>query len=388
MIHLAAILLVGMATRCLGLSFSTLDGLDSHLDAPPESLGFSPWDSCGALHGGYGVRSDGWKLGSEEYPTAVWPVGPHAFIHAHHINPGPLVKVVYLGQEYNVTERYELQSDVVLLIVDGTLDSYHALWRGYSEVTNVTVKDQVYNIPGFGQVVFNRITNETVVATSIGSKLMVGVSGGPFGFGVCAAPGAPRVAWGLASNCVAQPARWQSMRYAMSNPLAYTYSPMTVYGPSFSIPYMRDDAANFGAWTGDSGGAVFIEDGGKWWLAGLMNSGGNCRGAEIGGAFAFNAPAFSQEYWSAVAQDKLPQFLALRSHFATEPKYQPCGGTDPVAVDPPPFEPPSPSDPIVARIKKLEDDLATLKAKVDSIELLVDFPFSAGKIAPLPRFGP
>lgn len=386
-----------------GLSFATTNDLLSHISAPSTAYNFPVWDQCGHIYGAWGYRQDGSLFGSSNTPTVLWPVGPYAFVHAGHIENsggiGPVTNIVFQGQSFNVDKRYELQSDIILLIVTNKLTNYNAVWPYYSETTNVTVTPNDHFVPGFGIIHFPPITNTTIVPVNISNKTVFGMSSGPFGQGICVSPGAPAMAWGVASNTYGATYNWHSMRMSYTNPAAYSYSPLRVFTPSIQIPYASPNATNFGAWTGDSGGGIFIYDNGQWWLAALMHAGGNCLGAEIMGAFIYNASVFNQEYWNIIGDPTgVTNGLALRSYFATNAAYSFCAGypsltnqptppTNPPPVVQPPDPPPQTNGPCPSVIVPTGDeafirealDILTAKVqliseKLDRLIMSLEFP--------------
>lgn len=349
--------------RILALSFANLNESEllSHLVEPPDIYKFPAWTSSN-YYAGRGIRPDGTSLGAEYVrPTIIWPVGTNAFVLAAHFEFGASSSaeltnsyktIIYRGEEYPVINRLDLGSDLVLLLTSKTIPYYHAVWRGYSESTNIQIKTNFMILPPpFNlQIETGVQTNYVIVPKNVASNLFLSISGGPFGNAVCFIPTmGGRTAWGAAKGVYLTTSRDNNTLISeLSSPTYASWAPVST--ERCQIPYFINNQTNFGAATGDSGGANFIYDNGKWYLANLITSGANCTNSEIMGALIYNALYFKKAYWQF--KNNLGGYdnaINLRDKwFASEAKYVDSANGPSVSPVSPPVNPlPAPTNSII-----------------------------------------
>lgn len=295
---------------------------------------FPLWD-----FGAIGVTSNSQRLGSDVSDCYVWSVGPRAFVWARHVSPQPDAAVIYRGVRYELESVTPIGSDVVLGIIKGQTPTWGAVWKGFGFVTNKVPSGWP---PGFGMPA----TVDKVETVSIAKSDVVALSAGPGGIvhdneqclGTDTRPPAKR--WASVTNCGLGVFGVSSIERIKASGSTFE---MDIIGPEFSIPFGTPQAgSNPGAWTGDSGGGVFIRDtAGDWRLIGLMHAGGSCRGNSIDGAVVNEASFLNPEFWSLVGNpSKSEQYKGLRSYFADAPRYEAMPTPTPAPVQPPPQPPP------------------------------------------------
>lgn len=341
--YLIGLLFIG---KVFALSFANLNEneLLSHLTEPPASYQFSAWTDKD-YYGGRGIRPDGTSLHSEYLrPTIIWPVGTNAFIFAAHFEFGAASNadatnsyktILYRGEEYPVINRLDLGSDIVLILTSKTIPYYHAVWRGYIEIPVISTNFMTLPPPFNIQVSTGTVTN--YVARNISSNLFLTISGGPFGNAVCSTPTmGGRTAWAISKGAyISKSYDDNNIVSTLALPTYASWYP--VMTEKCQIPYFINSQTNFGTAVGDSGGANFIYDNGKWYLANLITAGSNCTNSETMGALIYNALYFKKAYWQFKNDiNGYNNALNLRDKwFANEPKYV-NGGVPTLPVQPPP----------------------------------------------------
>lgn len=336
--RIALSILLAMA-KASALTFTSAD-LDAKSTQRP-AFPFSPWD-----YGAIGVDADGRTLGAPGAECFVWSVGPSAFIWARHVSPQPTSAVIFRGVRYPLKSTTPIGSDIVLGIIEGSTPVWGAVWKGFGMVTNKVPSGWP---PGFGMPA----TVDKVEPVSVAGAPIVALSGGPGGIvreneaclGTDTRP--PSKRWAAVTNCAVSMYGVGSIPKLKQAGSTFEYD---IVGPEYSFTFGTPSSGdNPGAWTGDSGGGVFIRDpAGNWLLMGLMHAGGSCRGNAIEGAIA-NEPSFlNAELCEKMGFAGRAGSLAwVRGYFADAPN---LSAPIQIPVQPPPIQPPQPATPPVSVI--------------------------------------
>ena len=103
------------------------------------------------------------------------------------------------------------------------------------------------------------------------------------------------------------------------------------------------DRSNPGAWTGDSGGGVFIKTADGWRLVGLMHSGGSCKGNTIDGGIIAEAAYLKPELWKGIGKaGNEATYAWVKQYLADAPSYTVTPPAPPVAPVQQPTQPAAP----------------------------------------------
>lgn len=175
------------------------------------------------------LAGSGWQYQGQWFSDLGTPIAPNYFITAKHIGGTVGASFVYGGTTYTSTAFYDdPNSDLRIVQVNGTFSSYAPLYTGTSEV-------------GSSIVMFGRGTQRGAAVTLSGT--------------------AKGWLWGTNDDTM----RWGE------NTISAIYDGGVQYGSNLlGMTFSSDAGINEGVYSvGDSGGAVFILDGGTWKLAGI-----------------------------------------------------------------------------------------------------------------------
>lgn len=281
---IATVVWVGISSLCVAGSADAvvlLNSADRNTD-PPGSLSNRGTD--GGVNGGGDARDlldSGWQYEGTFNTGAGFFLGtaiaPNYFITANHVNLG--TTFTYHGTDYAVTGSTKLaNSDLRVFSVSGTFDSYAPLW------------------------------NESVDGSEVGRKMVIIGRGTQRGAEV-------RV------NGVLKGWQWGTDDHVQSWGTNVVSSVVDAssdgLGQLMTFDFDATGDANEGALSaGDSGGAVFLQSGGSWKLAGInygvdspfsLTDGGATFNADLfdyGGLYFYDASTGKYEYQAPGALDQ------------------------------------------------------------------------------------
>lgn len=208
----SALLLLATVSVSPALNFYSTGATDYNTTAPTEEYAGS-----------------GWQYQGDWYSVLGTPVAPNYFLSAAHVGGSVGAIFVYDSQVYTTTAVFDdPNSDLRLWQVAGTFSTYAPIYTGNAEL-------------GQELVIFGRGSQRGAV---------VGLSGEDKGW-----------SWGTGDDT----RRWGTN--VVSNIYSTENYGISLLGMDFNADSGNPNEANYS--TGDSGGAVFINDNGTWKIAGI-----------------------------------------------------------------------------------------------------------------------
>lgn len=269
--------------------------------ATPPPFAFGPWDTGLMI-----VMPNGAVIGETNRPTGCWPIGPNACVWAYHIASTPPSSVIMPGKgQWPIVETRPVGNDLVIGRTDpaqGRFPTWNAVWRGWPN-----------DMGRWGGL--RAITNAGVML----SGGLTGINNPSISDGCAIQVGGFVKRWCAITNCEIGFSGWETAAIIINR----TGPDAGGGGPQWQTPFGSAMAFNCGTMIGDSSGAVFAQDSGQWYLAGLNSEGASCRGRPTSSPLVWNASKFWPDFWRIVGQpDQSAEYCAWREKwFAKDPNY-------------------------------------------------------------------